>query len=151
MISHLIIKHKPRITVHSSVNNSVNSDWYNNPANKNWQNYRNEQSRQTPISDVVSNIGHQLYHLGKMQYAEMLKKLRLKKGDYCVHRAAPYPYSDDAIYKVFDIIECHWLDNNNKLPFKEPRPYIIKNKKGEMLYANDDMVFNYLAPNDRAW
>jgi hypothetical protein len=72
-----------------------------------------------------------LYSLGKLQYANMLKSLPFKKGDFVMLRTATFPYTQDDVWKVEDIQECHFLCKDNA-PGMVLKPIILSNKARDM-------------------
>lgn len=131
MISHLIIKHKPRIRVHPP---AAAPAIITNP--------------NLPVIPQAQGV---IPFLGKMQYMEMLKGLRLKKGDYCVLKGAPFPFDDECIFKIEDVNELFWCDPGNNLTQKDPVPYLMVTKTGNRRRANDSMVFKYSTVKGCDW
>lgn len=127
MIRHNIVRHKPRIKISNSAHL---------PA------------IHTPVTPIV-HTGYTGFWLGKMQYAEMLKNLRMAVGDFCFFRSANYPINiETELYRVTEINEIHWMDDGNSFTKKAPTPYLVRNKAGVMQRANDDQLIKWTFPKD---
>lgn len=97
-----------------------------------------------PPDNYTPSALDSMHFLGKYQYAEMLKTLKFKVGDFCFFRDAEWPVDHDKeVYYVTDINQIHWMDKGNTLAVKKPMPYHLKNKEGRYRYANDDMLVAY--------
>lgn len=126
MITHQIVKHKPRLRLPEIVTAHL-------PV----------VIPGAHVPPIRNNSGVCVF-LGKQEYAAMLSKLRLKKGGFCFFKVGMcYPVQDDQIWKIVDINEIHYMDNGNTLTAKAPTPYYLKNKKGEERWANDEMLIGY--------
>lgn len=126
MITHQIVKHKPRIKLPEIVSR-----------------YLPAPAPQTQLPQIKHNTGVVVF-MGKQEYATFISKLRMKKGGYCFFKEGMrYPVQDVDIWKIVDINEIHYLDSGNTLAAKSPKPYFLKNKKGEERWANDEMLIGY--------
>ena len=97
-------------------------------------------ARVHPLNDGIP--GH---FLGKQAYMMMLGRLSHKKGSYVVYRKnATFPYLQEHIFKIIDIVECYWLDPGNKIAIGRPTPFIIVNSKGEQHYAAEAELMKYM-------
>jgi hypothetical protein len=118
MIKHIIVRHKPRYKAHSPPVIIPPS--------------------QSPQAQGV------IPFLGKVAYAEMLKTLKLAKGDYCFFKTANWPLDmEDSVYKVEDINEIFWMDPGNNLTAQSPAPYIVVNKRGQRVRAEEGNLVRY--------
>lgn len=131
MITHTIVKHKPRVKTFQTYPPVLNT---------------NVLGQQQVPTHVRMEQG---FFMGKFKYAEMVRGLRLKKGDHCFFKGITLPVNDDKdVYKVVDINEVFYLDRGNKIGTNSPTPYLLRNKAGDERYANDDLVIKLVAGDE---
>ena len=127
MITHTIVRYKPRV--------------------KSFETYPpviNESNKNLPITSRLE----QVFFMGKYEYAQMLKRLKLVKGDTCFFKGTTIPVEDKDIFKVVDINEIFYLDRSNRIDVKQPRPYLLRNKAGDERYACDDDLIKLVDGDD---
>lgn len=134
MITHTIVKHKPRLKIHNVQQQQSKPPHIT---------YESPTQQQNPN---LLNAEGGIPWLGKQQYTEFIQRLRLKVGDYCFFKTSEYPIPDKNIFKVQNICEIWYTARGNNYKDRKPTPYFLKNVYGEHAWGSDDDLIKF-SPN----